>query len=172
MLFLEWQNYSCSILFGRASWTTRAAILWQLKSTRYFPSPSRPPLANSFLWVLLIRRAFRNLHSGTRTCGSSSHLCHSELSVVTSCMYENGKQCVVMAYRCWMPSIKARLHIRFLMRFCMQNTPYPTLHKCVGFFLAKHRLDWNLRMLSHIIWRHRSFQFLLTWRYFVAALRD
>ena len=28
------------------------------------------------------------------------------------------------------------------------------------------------RKLSHIIWRHPSFQFLLTWRYFVAALRD
>ena len=28
------------------------------------------------------------------------------------------------------------------------------------------------RKLWHIIWRHPSFQFLPTWRYFVAALRD
>ena len=28
------------------------------------------------------------------------------------------------------------------------------------------------RKLSHIIWRHPSFKFLLAWRYFVAALRD
>ena len=28
------------------------------------------------------------------------------------------------------------------------------------------------RKVSHIIWRHPSFEFLPTWRYFVAALRD
>ena len=38
-------------------------------------------------------------------------------------------------------------------------------------FFAKHRVDW--RESYHMFFsRHPSFQFLLTWRYFVAALRD
>ena len=65
-------------------------------------------------------------------------------------------------------SFKARLHMRFLMRFLalfrVQNAPYPTLHECF-FREASRGLG---RKLSHII----SFQFLLTWRYFVAELRD
>ena len=69
-------------------------------------------------------------------------------------------------------NFKARLHMRFLMRFPMrfreQNAPYPTLHEC--FFREVSR---GLgRKLSHIIWRHPSFKFLLAWRDFVAALRD
>ena len=64
--------------------------------------------------------------------------------------------------------LKARLHMGFLMRFRVQNAPDPTLHEC--FFREVSRgLE---RKLSHIIWRHPSFQFLLSWRYFVAALRD
>ena len=68
--------------------------------------------------------------------------------------------------------VKARLHMRVLMRFPMrfreQNAPYPTLHEC--FFREVSR---GLgRKLSHIICRHPSFKFLLAWRYFVAALRD
>ena len=68
--------------------------------------------------------------------------------------------------------LKARLHMRFLMRFLVrfrvQNAPYPTLHEYF-FREASRELE---RKLSHIIWRHPSFQFLLTWRYFVAELRD
>ena len=68
--------------------------------------------------------------------------------------------------------LKARLHMRFLMRFLMrfrvQNAPYPTLHECF-FREASCGLE---RKSSHIVWRHSSFQFLLTWWYFVAALRD
>ena len=68
--------------------------------------------------------------------------------------------------------VKARLHMRFLMRFLMrfrvQNAPYPTLHECF-FREASCGLE---RKLSHIVSRHPSFQFLLTWWYFVAALRD
>ena len=68
--------------------------------------------------------------------------------------------------------LKARLHMRFLMRFLMrfriQNAPDPTLHECL-FREASCGLE---RKLSHIIWRHPSFEFLPTWRYFVAALRD
>ena len=42
---------------------------------------------------------------------------------------------------------KARLHMRFLMRFRLQNAPYPTLHEC--FFREVSRgLE---RKLSHII---------------------
>ena len=66
------------------------------------------------------------------------------------------------------PLLKARLHVRFLMRFRVPNAPYPTLHECF-FREASRGLE---RKLWHIIWRHPSFQFLLTWRYFVAALRD
>ena len=58
--------------------------------------------------------------------------------------------------------------MRFLARFRVQNAPYPTLHECC-FREASRRLE---RELSHIISRHPSFQFLLTWRYFVAELRD
>ena len=69
-------------------------------------------------------------------------------------------------------TFKARLHMRFLMRFLMrfrvQNAPYPTLHECF-FREASCGLE---RKLSHIVPRHPSFQFLLTWWYFVAALRD
>ena len=69
-------------------------------------------------------------------------------------------------------SVKARLHMRFLMRFLMrfrvQNAPDPTLHECL-FREASCGLE---RKVSHIIWRHPSFEFLPTWRYFVAALRD
>ena len=68
--------------------------------------------------------------------------------------------------------VKARLHMRFLMRFLarfrVQNAPYPTLHECF-FREASRGLE---RKLSHIISRHPSFRFLLTWRYFVAELRD
>ena len=70
-------------------------------------------------------------------------------------------------------SVEARLHMRFLMRFLVrfrvQNAPYPTLHDCFFFREASRGLE---RKLSHIISRHPSFQFLLTWRYFVAELRD
>ena len=66
----------------------------------------------------------------------------------------------------------ARLHMRFLMRFLMRfrvhNAPDPTLHECL-FREASCGLE---RKVSHIIWRHPSFEFLPTWRYFVAALRD
>ena len=69
-------------------------------------------------------------------------------------------------------SVKARLHMRFLMRFLIRfrvpNAPYPTLHECF-FREASRGLG---RKLWHTIWRHPSFQFLLTWRYFVAAIRD
>ena len=65
-----------------------------------------------------------------------------------------------------------RLHmrslIRCLVRFRVQNVPYPTLHECC-FCEASRGLE---RKLSPIISRHPSFQFLLTWRYFVAELRD
>ena len=50
--------------------------------------------------------------------------------------------------------------MRFLARFRVQNAPYPTLHECC-FREASRRLE---RKLSHIISRHPSFQFLLTWR--------
>ena len=70
------------------------------------------------------------------------------------------------------PTLKAPLHMRFLMRFLMrfrvQNAPDPTLHECL-FREASRGLE---RKLSRIIWRHPSFEFLLTWRYFVAALCD
>ena len=83
------------------------------------------------------------------------------------------------AFRSWDDAIrekkqlvKARLHMRFLMRFLVrfrvQNAPYPTLHEYF-FREASRGLE---RKLSHIISRHPSFQFLLTWRYFVAELRD
>ena len=69
-------------------------------------------------------------------------------------------------------TLKARLHMRFLMRFLMrfrvQNVPDPTLHESL-FREASCGLE---RKVSHIIWRHPSFEFLPTWRYFVAALRD
>ena len=65
-------------------------------------------------------------------------------------------------------SVKARLHMRFLMRFRVQNSPYPTLHECL-FREAWRGLE---RKLWHMFWRHPSFQFLLPWRYFVAAIRD
>ena len=65
-------------------------------------------------------------------------------------------------------NFKARLHMRFLMRFRVQNAPWPTLHECL-FRQASRGLE---RKLSHIIWRQPTFQFVLTWRYFVAALRD
>ena len=58
--------------------------------------------------------------------------------------------------------------MRFLVRFRVQNAPYPTLHEY--FFHEASR--WLERKLSHIISRHPSFQFLLTWWYFVAELRD
>ena len=58
--------------------------------------------------------------------------------------------------------------MRFLVRFRVQNAPYPTLHEYF-FREASRELE---RKLSHIISRHPSFQFLLTWRYFVAELRD
>ena len=46
------------------------------------------------------------------------------------------------------------------MRFRVQNAPYPTLHEY--FFREVSRgLE---RKLSHNIWRHPYFQFLLTWR--------
>ena len=45
------------------------------------------------------------------------------------------------------------------MQFHVQNMPYPTLHEC--FFREASR--GSERKLSHIIWRHSSFQFLLTW---------
>ena len=61
-----------------------------------------------------------------------------------------------------------RFLMRFLARFRVQNAPYRTLHECC-FREASRRLQ---RKLSHIISRHPSFQFLLTWRYFVAELRD
>ena len=41
---------------------------------------------------------------------------------------------------------------------------------CTNTFFVKHCVDW--KGSYHIIWRHPSFQFLLTWRKFVAALRD
>ena len=67
---------------------------------------------------------------------------------------------------------KARFHMRFLMRFLMrfrvQNAPDPILHECL-FHEASCGLE---RKVSHIIWRHPSFEFLPIWRYFVAALRD
>ena len=69
-------------------------------------------------------------------------------------------------------AFKARLHMRFLMRFLMrfrvQNVPDPTLHERL-FREASCGLE---RKVSHIIWRQPSFEFLPTWRYFVAALRD
>ena len=62
--------------------------------------------------------------------------------------------------------------MRFLMRFQVgfrvQNAPYPTLHE----YFFREALRGLERKLSHIISRHPSFQFLLTWRYFVAELRD
>ena len=68
--------------------------------------------------------------------------------------------------------LKARLHMRFLMRFLMRfrvrNVPDPTLHESL-FREASCGLE---RKVSHIIWRHPSFEFLPTWRYFVTALRD
>ena len=68
--------------------------------------------------------------------------------------------------------LKACLHMRFLMRFLVrfhvQNAPYPTLHE---YFFREASCGWE-RKLSHIISRHPSFQFLLTWRYFVPQLRD
>ena len=68
--------------------------------------------------------------------------------------------------------LKARLHMRFLMRFLMrfrvQNAPDPTLHECL-FHEASCGLE---RKVSHIIWRHPSFEFLPIWRYVVPALRD
>ena len=69
-------------------------------------------------------------------------------------------------------STKARLHMRFLMRFRIQNVPDPTLHECL-FREASCGLERKVeRKVSHIIWRHPSFEFLPTWRYFVAALRN
>ena len=86
-----------------------------------------------------------------------------------------GLQCITTFHSPPYPSIsrlgqkrRFRLHMRFLMRFRVQNAPYPTLHERV-FREASRGLE---RKLSHIISRHPSFQFLLTWRYFVAALRD
>ena len=71
-----------------------------------------------------------------------------------------------------MTFLTARLHMRFLMRFLVrfrvQNARYPTLHEYF-FREASRGLE---RKLSHIISRHPSFQFLPTWRYFVAELRD
>ena len=68
--------------------------------------------------------------------------------------------------------LKARLHMRFLIRFLrrfrVQNAPDPTLHESL-FREASCGLE---RKVSHIILRHPSFEFLPTWRYFVAALRD
>ena len=58
--------------------------------------------------------------------------------------------------------------MRFLMRFRVQNVPDPTLHESL-FHEASCGLE---RKVSHIIWRQPSFEFLPTWRYFVAALRD
>ena len=58
--------------------------------------------------------------------------------------------------------------MRFLMRFRVQNAPDPTLPECL-FREASCGLE---RKVSHIIWRHPSFEFLPTCRYFVAALRD
>ena len=72
----------------------------------------------------------------------------------------------------WVWILKTRLHMRFLMRFLMrfrvQNVTDPTLHESL-FREASCGLE---RKVSHIIWRHPSFEFLPTWRYFVAALRD
>ena len=61
-----------------------------------------------------------------------------------------------------------RFLMRFLVRFRVQNAPYPTLHEYF-FHEASRELE---RKLSHIVSRHPSFQFLLTWWYFVAELRD
>ena len=58
--------------------------------------------------------------------------------------------------------------MRFLMWIRVQNAPYPTVHECF-FREASRGLE---RKASHFIWRHPFFQFPLTWRYFVAALRD
>ena len=61
-----------------------------------------------------------------------------------------------------------RFLMLFLVRFRVQNAPYPTLHEYL-FREASRGLE---RKLSHIISRHHSFQFLLNWRYSVAELRD
>ena len=60
----------------------------------------------------------------------------------------------------WRPL--SRLHIRFLTRFLLRLT----LH------LFREASPVLERKLSRVIWIHSSFQFLLTWRYFVPALRD
>ena len=54
------------------------------------------------------------------------------------------------------------------MRFLVRNAPDPTLHEC----LFREAFCGLERKISHIILRHPSFEFLPTWRYFVAALRD
>ena len=64
--------------------------------------------------------------------------------------------------------LKPRFHVRFLMWFRSQNAPYPTLRE---YFFCQSSRGWEIKF-SHIIWRHPSFQFLLTWLYFFAVLRD
>ena len=44
---------------------------------------------------------------------------------------------------------KWKLLMRFLIRFCAQKEPFPTLHECI---FAKHCVDWKER--SHILWRY------------------
>ena len=87
-----------------------------------------------------------------------------ELLVIMNCSWRNFVLCTNRFYN---STIKKRF-LRFLMRFRVQNAPDPTLQECL-FREASCGLE---RKVSHIIWRHPSFEFLPTWRYFVAALRD
>ena len=61
-----------------------------------------------------------------------------------------------------------RLSMRFLLRFRVQNAPWPNLHE---HFFAKHCLDWKEHYYI-FSWGLSSVQFTLTWRGFVAVLHD
>ena len=120
-------------------------------------------------WVGVSGAIFATPLGNTLVLASLSEGAREVCKKITSSV--RGAQIAAWSVFVWV-FLKACLHMRFLMRFLMrfrvQNAPYPTLHECF-FREASCGLE---KKLSHIVSRHPSFQFLLTWWYFVAALRD